>query len=107
VVARGSIVNDQTGTCPESHPAGGNVEPPVRVVRLARDAYMAHLSPRVMTFSEVELLDSLGLECSGRGGDADALDQLAFRLRARLTADLAIIAAVRRRRAAGTQEEKC
>ncbi len=73
--------------------------PELRHVRFARDVFMAHvLSKGDLTLADVELLASLGSECRERGGDADVLDQLAFRLRGRLTAQLEVVAMVRRGR---------
>ena len=79
----------------------------LRVVRLARDAWCDKLSSGVFLRAEVELLDSLGAECTVRGGDADVLDQLAFRLRQRLTRQLAVIAVVRRGRTSVQKADAC
>ena len=77
----------------------------LRDVRFARDAFFqVVLSKNDVTFADVELLDSFGRECGERGGDADVLDQLAFRLRARLTSQLAVLAAVRRARGTNAHE---
>jgi hypothetical protein len=68
---------------------------------------MHHLLSGRFSISEVELLDSLGAECTARGGDADPLDQLTFALRQRLERQLAIISMVRRGRTSDAEEATC
>lgn len=75
----------------------------LRIVRRARGAVMEHMVSGRFSISGVELLADLGAECTERGGDADPLDQLVFRLRQRLEQQLAVVAVVRRGRAAAKE----